>query len=778
MTEILISQYLDPKPRNNAASTEWVIGMIFKALFSISTAKKNSHKTQGYSYDASVPSSPPIKGQHPLLGNGPKSLSSKAIQAAKAQRNAERRITTSAGSTTESSTTYIADTPHIIHKIETRSTTSTSTKNWKQVYRRRSWEKDTRWSRPTTSTSFVSSTIQRPSTGYTPASLQKKLRYFGSLSNESNNIPRLCHVDLLDAHSLIHPSETLIRDRVQASGSRSYGEDVADRNMPPELPEVLVERTETPQESRPLIDSPELKFLKEIHLANKRAVGMTDNESTQASIPPSCRSEHEESHVSDNQVNKLAYPHSHPLRSLLSFSNEAYRPLKTSTVYDRTRSHSLSKLSQPKPQFGTFNDDAMPKNNLTLLKNLHSSVSSHSRVHSSPNTSEEHSTPISKESLDSQIKYQRSKRHTLSTTVSRQVSSPLDDRSFSCRQNIEHIPCSNSLATKRSNPSPTKTPLQNINKELNQNDFSKGVHENENRVDSKVNVENKTAFNKKENFKTDDTLERNDLDNFEPNLRNNGQRRCSLKQDSIKVPQRRQVLFINTIKLEPKENEVLSSNHSLDENGPRQDSPLPYLRNDIPQKSPDYSPAEAPTIRFDRNRSMDHDESLSFQEIHTKSGLTKFGQTKYESADFPVIAAAHERVILTENPKNSSQKPRSLPKNMNNEIIHPILPKKKDYMTNDASLGTQYVWHLRPLLGDNKICSKSLNTDRGDTKIRRLSLSQKKYNDISDIDEFYVSDQDSFSSNEDKLFSGEDNSGFDFANMLPGLQMMEPLPMT
>ncbi|POS82727.1 hypothetical protein EPUL_006261, partial [Erysiphe pulchra] len=746
------------------------MGLIFRALFSISTTGQGSKKTQGYSYDASVPSSPPIKGQHPLLGNGPKSLSSKAIQTAKAQRKVKRPITSSAGSTTESSITFIPDTPQMLHKIETRSTISTSPKNWKIDHCRRSWENDIRWSRPTTSTSFVSSTLQRPTTGYIPASLQKKLRHLDSLPNESNTMPRLYHVDLLDAHSSIHLSETLIRDRAQASGTRSYGEDVADRNMPPELPELSKKRIETPQGSRPLIDNPELKFLKEKHLANKRAVGMIDNESIRASSPPPSKNENEKSCVYDNQVKKLSHPHSHPIRSLLGISNEACRSAEISTMFDRTRSHSLSRLSQPKPLPHTLsNNEALPKDDFVLLKNLDSSVSSHNRVYSSSKSFKSHSTPGSKKSLDSQEKYQKSRRHTYSTAVSRRIPSSSEESIFSLRQISQPALCSNSPTTKCLNPSLNNNSMQKDTHELNQKNFSKGVRDDNNRADSKTSEKTQTAINKKESLKNDDASERNDPDTSEPNHHNNGQRRYSLKQGSIKVPHRRHRLFSMSNKTESKVDGVFSSNDLLDHSGLRQESPLPYLRHDIPQQFPNYSPAEAPTIRFDRNRTLDHAESISFQEIQTISG-----PTKNCSADSLEVTASHERVIVIEKPKNSIQNPMSLPQKMSKEKINPILPSKKDYMRNEASLGTQCVWRLRPLLGD-KLGPNSFSTDRIGTNLH--SVSQNQCNHISDNDEFRFSDENLSSPKEENLFF-EDNFGFDFANMLPGLRMMEPLPIT
>ncbi|RKF58945.1 hypothetical protein OnM2_064048 [Erysiphe neolycopersici] len=751
------------------------MGLIFKALFSISTARQDSKKTQGYSYDASVPLSPPIKGQHPLLGNGPKSLSSKAIQTAKAQRNKKRQITRSAGSTTDSSKTYIPETPQILHKIDTRSTSSTIPNNWKLDHRRRSWEKDTRWSRPTTSTSFVSSTLQRPTTGYIPANLKRKLHHRDSLPNVSNSLPKLYHVDLLDAHSSLRPSETLIRDRVQASGIRSYGEDVADRNMSPELPELLVERVEIPQESRPLIDSPELKFLKEMHLANKKAVGMTDNEPTLTSTPPTRNIENEKPHVYDNQVKKLSHPHSysHPFRSLLGISNKAYQSAEISNESDRTRSYSLSKLSQLKPQpYKPFNDEVMPKDEVTLLKYPDSSVSPHNLAYSSPKSPKGHSSPGFKKNLDSPQKDQKSRRHTYSTAVYRRILPSPVETNFSFRQNQQLRPHSNGSATKGSNPNLNNNPFQNDPLELNQNNFSEGVSKDDNRADGKFTEKNQTANEKREGYETDDVPERNDLETSKLNHRDNCQRRCSLKQDSVKTLQRSQVPFSNTNKTEPKVDDVLSSNHLPDQSRLRQESPQLYLRHEIPPKSPYYSPAEAPTIRLDRNRSTDQVESIAFQEIQSISGTTK-----NDSADSPVILATREKAIVAEEPKNSNQKSTSLPSNLSNEILNHILPSKKDYIRNEASLGMQYVWHLRPLFDDNKLCSKSFSTDRCGTNKKRLSLSQSQYNSISENDGFCVSDQDLLSSKEDNMCL-EDNFGFDFANVLPGLQMVESLPMT
>ncbi|KAI6247978.1 hypothetical protein HI914_04161 [Erysiphe necator] len=741
------------------------MGLIFKALFSISTTGRGSKKTQGYSYDASVPSSPPIKGRHPILGNGPKSMSIKPIRPAKAQRHVERQITTSASSTTVSSTTYIPDTPRVFCKIESQSTVSTSPTNLRLEHGRRSWEKDTRWSRPTTSTSFIPSTPQRPKTGNSPVSLPKKLRHLDSLPKDFNFIPRTHHVDLLDAHSLIHSSEKMTRYREKASGTRSYGEDVADRNKQPQILESPIERLDTPQEPRPLIDSPELKFLKEIHLANKRAVGMTDDESIRALSPPPQKVGNEK-FLKNNLPIKLSHPHSHPIRSLLNISNEVHQSVGINAKPDRARSQSLSKPLPNTPS----KDDAMLKVGASLFKTPGNPVSSAARDCTPPKISKGYSTSVPKEIPDIRKGYQKSRRHTFSSEVSRRISPSPGQGSLKFQQNSQLIPCSNSLTTKTSNLGPKEIHSSKLTDELTESNTSLEVADSIERANEKTNEKIQPACSQKENLGADEISEKNDVNTVEPKHKKVGQRRYSLKQDFMKYPSKLHMKSRSRKNSELKVEDVLPPNQLFDLGGLCPELSLPNSRHSTLRESSCYLPAEAPTIHFNRNRSLDQADEDSLQDIQIMSD-----PVDNDSSNSLIVVTTREKGTAYKRSHNSSLKAFSLSKNMSNEILNPILPNKKDYMKNEALLGTKYIWHLRPL-SENNFSPKSLHSEVRKAEAQKVSISEYKYYK-NGRDDFSIPEQEFSGSEEENLNCREESCGFDFASMLPGLQMMESAPM-
>lgn len=271
---------------------------------------------QGHSYNAAVAAAPPVTGSYPVAGNGPNILNE--IQKSRARRDSaqsvasHRSFSLSRGhSKSQSRSENVEAIPPI--EVPTRPQTAPndgvpgkhmrnpsdsgrtrsgfSMKNAPSFFsshKRKDSVRSNKSSKSVSKTSVPAPPptppplpIPRPRSTTSPY-LGMRRRGTRSPSNPPNAIPegftqafpsnhlsRKGHVDLFDAHSTIKQNREQSKSRTQASGMRSYGEDVADRNIIAHLD----------------LNSPEFGYLKSVYLSGNKSNTSLGNKKSETESP-------------------------------------------------------------------------------------------------------------------------------------------------------------------------------------------------------------------------------------------------------------------------------------------------------------------------------------------------------------------------------------------------------------------------------------------------------------------------------------------------------------
>ncbi|KAI5925289.1 hypothetical protein F4810DRAFT_708675 [Camillea tinctor] len=222
-----------------------LLGFLSRKSSNIQSNHDDVLKAQAY--DATVPSMPPIRGTFPVAGNGPSILE-------KYQRSHPNLRSAASYSYEEEDETSAP--PPLVPRLHSSSTgrprTASTEQGGSEMGRPRIVSSivpsQSRLSLRQTSKSRYGSFILPIKTARndatdslysvpSPAFARTSLR--SSHGSESTSAKGF--VDLLDAQSLIRPSD--FHGRVQATGAKNYGEDVADRNMMESAPEPVMSKT-------------------------------------------------------------------------------------------------------------------------------------------------------------------------------------------------------------------------------------------------------------------------------------------------------------------------------------------------------------------------------------------------------------------------------------------------------------------------------------------------------------------------------------------------------
>lgn len=326
----------------------------------------NHQITQGFSYSSSIASNPPVKGLHPLSGNGPNKLSDFTQKFFKPMQNFGKNLSSfnsshhakekeeattgetfltdlrnprnhgmpmiySTSSSPELPTSYTSrhdfnpPSSHVlestkIHPSLTSASSSITTSNltpWESQYH----------------------TFPCPSSSELPGSM-RSMKAPNSIRLSS---ARHCSIDIIDAQSgYSREKADIVKDRVKAIGMRNYGEDVADRNMLP----ILLDQSSKLSEPSTAAVNPTTKKANDLYTNHKMPQEISTEPATSAldidrlsksnkphSSPQSCDG------LTKHNVNVSVHPHSYPLCLWLANqdnmtnnsnnSNPAYKPLNT-----------------------------------------------------------------------------------------------------------------------------------------------------------------------------------------------------------------------------------------------------------------------------------------------------------------------------------------------------------------------------------------------------------------------------------------------------------------
>ncbi|KAI1177930.1 hypothetical protein F4777DRAFT_153419 [Nemania sp. FL0916] len=196
-------------------------------------------------YDATVASSPPIRGTYPVLGNGSKILEqfqkSHPNLAAVSQQNTPASSPRIRPRYNDSLTSLGVERPRTAPSNQPFKTASTSSlqSRSKSGLPPPPKKKYGPYKLPP-----KVMTDQVPSLAVKPAPSPGLVSIYSDSIRSDESAKTRGYVDLLDAHSMIKPSD--FYGRIQATGAKNYGEDVADRNREDKSSSISIAKPEEP----------------------------------------------------------------------------------------------------------------------------------------------------------------------------------------------------------------------------------------------------------------------------------------------------------------------------------------------------------------------------------------------------------------------------------------------------------------------------------------------------------------------------------------------------
>ncbi|KAI5464987.1 hypothetical protein BGZ63DRAFT_461971 [Mariannaea sp. PMI_226] len=196
-------------------------------LFSFLSRKQSSNQVSGLSlkgqaYESTVASQPPVRGTYPVAGNGTDIAADKLQQAARKRSLAQ--LPRAQNDYAQSVSAPSPSVPRFPSPFAGRP--SSAPNNPRPTSRRLSWSRSLRGSSPASTLGPNHELgLDKSLPPVPPIPAQHRRRRQSSHASEHSNR----FVDVLDAQGELRPSN--FRSRVEASGARDYGEDVAERNL-------------------------------------------------------------------------------------------------------------------------------------------------------------------------------------------------------------------------------------------------------------------------------------------------------------------------------------------------------------------------------------------------------------------------------------------------------------------------------------------------------------------------------------------------------------------
>jgi hypothetical protein len=250
-------------------------------LFGKSSSRSN---LRGQAYDSAVARDPPVKGSYPVAGNGPNVLDE--LQRSRAKRESRRQSEAAAAPNVPRYREDPIERPRtapndgngrgngsvrINGNANGRTRSGFSMKSPPSFFSssRRNSIRSTVEPLPIPSTPVQNPSPKPPRKvqTYQPRKAVEAEQYNGGFvppfawhNRTDSHSSHKSYVDLLEAHSNIRPSREASQHRAKALGVRSYGEDVADRNMNRRDRELRLDLT-----------SPEFSYLKHVYSPKKRS---------------------------------------------------------------------------------------------------------------------------------------------------------------------------------------------------------------------------------------------------------------------------------------------------------------------------------------------------------------------------------------------------------------------------------------------------------------------------------------------------------------------------
>ncbi|TQS35457.1 hypothetical protein Golomagni_04122 [Golovinomyces magnicellulatus] len=715
------------------------MGLIWKNLLPTPSTKRDqqSKETQGYSYDLSRPSSPPIRGKNPYLGNRPIRLGGIAIKNLNSVQDGKKFVDTSSDSTITSKCTS-PDDFQVLHTIDSWSSASSDPSNWRKRLIWRSSLRDMRSSRPNTSTSYSSGALRRPLTEHIKDIKQRELQFSDLLSkNMRSSVQQNYSIDLLEAYTTINPSKEVLQAREQAIGMRNYGEDVANRNMTQEL---KAEKPENAQEPSPYMKSPELKFAKAIHLVKDVAnIINTDQLSSQ-------NNGNKKITTPENLVKPFTHFNSYSLQSFTTRKNDLPRPTTASARLDLTK-------MQPSPEFVPF---------------VHGKVlgddEKWSRKFDSLKTPPDYRNTPLKASKNEEIKEVKinSRRHSLSASASSKITPSLDQGSKDPRKNRQPLtPCIIKTSITANTKLKSKDTFLRRSNEEPEN-FRPSTGDKDTMIKGTTNNIDKSHPGKDTfHFICSSCRARSNISSK------------SFEQETAQQPLRRNIEISSLTEnlkpstcakgLNPIIEETYPTNNLLYDYKVGKKKSRPKVRHETLQVSQDTMAASAPIIPLNRNKSLYQSQNYSITDIQVDN---------INSADLSTIAITHEKKFTRRKSKDGSQNSIALFRSVSKAKSNHQMDNVNNYIKNEMIYGTPHVCNSSTTATDNRESFKNFYGGNGPSVIR--SPSFVSYYD-SDESEFFDQEKVKSTTDGEELLFGDI---FNFGGMLPGLRIKHPVSGT
>ncbi|RKF51376.1 hypothetical protein GcM3_223002 [Golovinomyces cichoracearum] len=717
------------------------MGLIWKNLLPTPSTKRDQQikKTQGYSYDLSRPSSPPIRGKSPYLGNRPIKLSGIAIRNLNQIQDGNKFVDTLSDSTT----TFKCASPddfQVLHRIDSWSSASSDPSNRRKRLIWRSSLRDIRSSRPNTSTSYSSGALRRPLTERMKDIKQQELQFSDLLSKKMrSSVQQNYSIDLLEAYKTINPSKEVLQAREQAIGMRNYGEDVANRNMTQEL---KVENLENAQELSTYTKSPELKFAKVIHLV-KDVANIID-----ADQPSSQNNGNKRITTPENLVKPFTHSSSYPLQSFITRKNDPPRPTTASARLDITK-------IQPSPESVPFvhkkvlEDDEKSSRNLDNSKTL----------------PDDRNTPLkARENEERKENEINLRRHSLSASASPKFTPCLDQDGKDSRKYLRPL-----------TPCIIKTSITASPKLKSKDTFLRRFTDEPENVRPSTGDKDtmtKGTVNNIVKYHSAIKLERNNF-NILKRARSNVSSK-SLEHGTAQQQPLRRNIETSSLKenlkpstcvkgLNPIIEETFSTKNPLYDFKVGKKISRPKSRHEILQVPQDTMAASAPIIPFNRNQLLYQSQNYS---------LTGIQVDNIDSTDLSTISITRKKKFNHRNSKDGSQKPTALFRSASKGKLSPKIDNLNNYIKNEIIYGTPHVWNSSTTARVNRENLENFYGVDESSAIRPTSFIS--YYDSDDSDFFNQDKVKSTTDGEELLFGDICN----FGGMLPGLWIKHPVSGT